>query len=368
MSAARPLPRLLFLLVPVLMLLTSLPRPLHAQQAAQSLPAPPLDFAQARAARAAPAAPAAGELSHRVYLPAVTGRAAEPVAGVQRSEAETLYRTHFLPYQSTAAGWTGSIGSCNPGTLSAQYIDAMALLVNYYRKMAGVQPITFDAELNGKSQAAALMMSANEALSHTPPSSWRCYTGDGATAAGNSNLALYGGYDATYHGITMQMEDGGDGNWFVGHRRWILYPQTQHMGVGQVPPDDDTMAATVLWVFDPGHLWDERPAVRDDYVAWPPPGYVPVQTVYPRWSYSHPDADFRSATVSMSMDGAAVPVASVNYNHDGYGERTLIWTPNLGSALTDGQAHRVTVTVANVERDGAKVSSTYTVILFDPGS
>jgi uncharacterized protein YkwD len=308
----------------------------------------------------------AANASYRVYLPAIGGQPEAPIPGVQRNEAVTLYRTHFLPYQTTAAGWTGSIGNCQSGTLAAGYTNAMALLVNYYRKMAGVQPITWDAGLNGKSQAAALMMSANNALSHTPPSSWRCYSEEGATAAGNSNLALYGGYDATYHGITMQMEDGGDGNWFVGHRRWILYPQTQHMGIGQIPPDGDTMASTVLWVFDPDHLWDDRPPVRDNYVAWPPPGYAPVQTVYPRWSYSHPDADLSAATVTMRLDGASMPVSSVRYDHEGYGEHTLIWTPQLGSALTDGQEHRVTVTVGNVKRDGQAVSSTYTVILFDP--
>lgn len=34
------------------------------------------------------------------------------------------------------------------------------------------------------------MMSANNALSHTPPSTWTSYTANGAEAAGNSNIAL----------------------------------------------------------------------------------------------------------------------------------------------------------------------------------
>jgi uncharacterized protein YkwD len=305
---------------------------------------------------------------YRVYLPAVTGQAAARVAGVQRDEATALYRTHYLAYRSAAAGWTGSIADCNAGALSAQYTDAMALLVNYYRKMAGVQPIAFDGELSSKSQAAALMMSANEQLNHSPPSSWRCYSDDGAKAAGSSNLALYGGYDADFHGLIMQMEDPGDGNWFVGHRRWILYPQTQHMGIGQIPPDDTHMAATVLWIFDPEHIWDERPPVRDGYVAWPPPGYAPAPTVYPRWSYSHADADFSAATVAMRLDGQPVSISSTKYDHQGFGEHTLIWTPDLGSALTDGKEHTVNVTVSDVELGGETISSNYTVILFDPGA
>jgi hypothetical protein len=341
---------------------------LHAQETARTLPAPPLRLDRAAARAAAPAVPAVEDAPHRVYLPTVVGRAEEPVAGIQREEAATLYRTHFLAYRSAAAGWTGNIAECKAGTLNTQYTDALALLVNYYRKMAGVQPIAFDAGLNGKSQAAALMMSANEDLSHAPPSSWRCYSEDGATAAGSSNLALYNGTDPKFHGITMQMEDGGDGNWFVGHRRWILYPQTQTMGVGQIPPDNGRVAATVLWIFDPVHLWDDRPPVRDGYVAWPPPGYVPAETVYPRWSYSYPEADFSAATVTMQMDGKAVPVSSVMWDHEGYGEHTLIWTPDLGGALADGQEHRVTVTVGDAGQDGKMVSAKYTVILFNPGS
>lgn len=375
----------LFAALVVLSLLPAItPGGLLAQESPLSLSAPPAPVrppdepaAEAAAepaaeAAAGVAAPAAAQ-EIRVFLPTISGRATAPaqtgpVQGVQFEEAVNLYRTHYLAYRSTPDGWTGSVASCQAGAIGARYSDALALLVNYYRKMAGVQPVTFDAGLNAKSQAAALMMSANKALSHSPPSSWRCFSKDGATAAGNANLALYGGYGPDYHGINLQMEDPGDGNWFVGHRRWILYPQTQMMGIGQVPPGQDQMAATVLWVFDPKHLWDARPPVRDGYVAWPAPGYAPAPTVYPRWSYSHADADFSAATVTMTMDGAPVTVSSVRYDHAGFGERTLVWTPVLGAALTDGKEHRVTVTIGNIKQDGKTVSSTYTVILFDPGA
>ena len=143
------------------------------------------------------------------------------------------------------------------------------------------------------------MMSANNQLSHSPSPTWQCYTPEGAAAAGKSDLFLgVYGWDA----ISGYVRDPGDFNGAVGHRRWILYPQTQTMGTGDLPPTGGS-SSNALWVID-GHVWDPRPATRDMFVAWPPPGYVPYQVVFPRWSFSYPNADFSQASVTMTLDGS----------------------------------------------------------------
>src|SRR3954464_7620558 len=62
------------------------------------------------------------------------------------------------------------------------------------------------------------------------------------------------------------------------------------MGTGDVPSsgpaDDPYPAANELCVFD-GNTFGPRPATREEYVAWPPPGYVPYQVVGPRWSFAY---------------------------------------------------------------------------------
>ena len=78
--------------------------------------------------------------------------------------------------------------------------------------------------------------------------------------------------------ISGQMRDNGDNNPAVGHRRWILYPQTERMGVGDMPPQDGFAAANALWTAD-GRLWSPRPETRDAFVSWPPPGHVTYQVV-----------------------------------------------------------------------------------------
>lgn len=63
--------------------------------------------------------------------------------------------------------------------------------------MAGVPAtVKFNSTLSKKAQRAALMMAANQDLSHFPPAGWKCYAKDGAEAAGNSNLSLVGSWAA----------------------------------------------------------------------------------------------------------------------------------------------------------------------------
>ena len=154
--------------------------------------------------------------------------------------------------------------------------------------------ITFSATYNDKAQAAALMMSVNSQLSHSPPASWSCYTSGGADGAGHSNLFL------GVHGWDTISGCIGDAGAKRRRRPSPLDPppQTQIMGTGDIPPVGGR-TANALWVID-DHTWDPRPATRDGFVAWPPAGYVPYQVVFPRWSFSYPDADFSQATVTLT--------------------------------------------------------------------
>ena len=57
--------------------------------------------------------------------------------------------------------------------------------------MAGVPALTqLNPAYNEGAQAAALLMAANQQLSHSPPASWRCFSADAAASAGRSNLML----------------------------------------------------------------------------------------------------------------------------------------------------------------------------------
>lgn len=238
-----------------------------------------------------------------------------------RQVSRNFYNSVYSASEFTPDGWVGDVGNCVAGDTSSDFKNSVLARINYFRAMAGVpSDVMFSATYNSKSQQAALMMSRNNTLNHTPPDTWDCYTAEGAEAAGSSNLSLgHYGWDA----VSGQMRDDGSNNGPVGHRRWLLYPQTQTMGTGDIPSDSGYLAANSIWVFD-DNMWEARPATRDDFVAWPPPGYVPYQIVPDRWSFSYPGADFSSAAVSMTCDGSALTI-TLETLASNMGENTLVW-------------------------------------------
>jgi uncharacterized protein YkwD len=284
----------------------------------------------------------------------------------QREAVRLMYQSVFGASNGIAPGWAGDVATCNAGDTSAESKQATLRRINWFRAMAGVPAaVQFDATFNQKAQQAALMMAANNALSHTPPTTWKCYTAAGAEAAGKSNISIgrKSGVDTVTDGY---MRDPGSNNAAVGHRRWLLYPQTRFMGTGDI--NSGTSNSNAIWVMD-GNYSSPRPTVRDEFVSWPPPGFVPYTTVYPRWSFSYPGADFSTATVTMTQDGVALATRKEALRN-GSGENTVVWFPG---SYADGnnwaRPARDTVyrvTVGNVKIGGVARTFTYDVNVFDP--
>lgn len=278
-----------------------------------------------------------------------------------RETARNFYNAVYTASNNIAMGWTGRLAGCVPGTVSTAYLNAGLTRVNYFRAMAGVPAkITFLADYNQKAQQAALMMLANQNLSHNPPTNWTCYTANGATAAGSSNLAAGSAGAASIDGY---IDDEGVSS--LGHRRWIVYPQTQIMGQGSVADSSKSpyREASALWVFD-SHMNDARPTTRDGFVAWPPKGYVPYALLYKTWSFSYPNADFSQALVTLTQGTTNISV-TVSRPGNGFGENTLAFTPT--TALTPSTADKTyRVVVSNVKINGVATNFTYEVKAFDP--
>ena len=287
-----------------------------------------------------------------------------------REAVRLFYKSVYASSESVASQWTGNIATCDAGDTSSDYRAATLRRINWFRAMAGVPAaIQFDATFNARAQQAAMLMSANNQLSHFPPSTWRCYNAVAVEAAGKSNLGLgYSGADAVASGY---MREPGASNAPVGHRRWVLHPQTRVMGTGDVR---DSIAAqtpltNALWVQD-ANIFSARPAVRDDFVAWPPNGYAPYTTVFPRWSFSYPKADFSQATVTMTENGAPIATRKEPVVN-GFGENTLVWLPGSyvdGMTWVKPASDTVyLVQVGNVVVDGKARSFAYRTTVFDPG-
>jgi hypothetical protein len=331
--------------------------------AASSLPPPVLGDA--------PAAPAdiSGLPGRGLHPLDVTG--SFNVNAGAREQVREFYNAVYAASEGVAMNSTAVTASCTPGTNSTAFQNATLRRINWFRAMAGIPAaVSFSSNESTKDQAAALMMSANNKLQHTGISNtWSCFTISGTNAAANSNLALgYDGPDA----ITSYIWDFGTNNAAAGHRRWILYPQTQVMAAGDVPAEGGFKAANATWVFD-ANFGGPRPSTSQPFVSWPPAGFVPYQIVFPQWSFALSNANLSAATVSMQSNGVSVAV-SLQVNTNGFGENTLVWVPmglDAGSSGTafpfSGTDTVYSVTVTNILVPGGSiVGFTYNVTLFNP--
>lgn len=295
-----------------------------------------------------------------------------------REESRTFFRTVFTASEGVDMGWTGNYDPGDAGDTSQEFKNAVRRRINYVRAMAGVPAtITFNSTFSAKSQEAALIMSGNNSLSHYPPNDWKYWTADGYEAAGKSNLAFG---SAGPNSVVGYINDHGGGNTAVGHRRWLLYPQTETMGTGDVPGDGTYREANSIWVFD-GNFGGSRPDTRDSsggqpFVAWPPPGHVPYSLVFPRWSISVPGANFSGATVTMQRTDGGAPesVAVVKEPiSTGVGEPTLVWVYD-GLDATQTQFHprpsggdvTYSVSISGITVGGQAKTFNYDVTVYDP--
>jgi len=267
------------------------------------------------------------------------------------------YWSQYAAKQFLSTGWLGgSLFGCLPGLSSLSSNAATLTALNYVRSLAGLAPVRLSSTLNAGAQRAALMMSANGALSHDPSSSWKCYTSSGAAAAGRSNLAL--AYPSIGSGqiIDLYMDEPGSTNFAVGHRRWLLNPFATVVGTGS------TNTANALTVIGPTSR--NRPNPR--WVGWPTAGYFP-NAIEPggRWSLSsgRGNVSFGRAHVRVYYGSTRLGVHQYRVEN-GYAQPTLVWQmpasfPNTGS-------FRVVVT--NIKKKGHRrpLHASYTVNLFTP--
>lgn len=235
-----------------------------------------------------------------------------------KDEVRRAWRNRFRDNLDTPSGWIGNTALCVPGFPSEEAQDATRESVNFVRAMAGLDRVTFGDGLSSRAQQAALMMDANNQLSHDPPQSWDCWTEQGDDAAGHSNLAITTGTMDAGEAIELYMDDLGPSNRVASHRRWILRPEATRFGNGL------TDTASALWVIGPS---SERRA-NPRWVSWPSPGWFPAGLEpHGRWSLSSRSdrADFSDARVSVRrVHGRRLEVSTYK-SVNGYGKPTLVF-------------------------------------------
>lgn len=235
--------------------------------------------------------------------------------------------------------WSGNVGSCNAGDVSANGRANALKLVNLYRSMAKLSEVTNSPNLDGQAQECALMMHANGALSHNPPGNWSCYTSTGAGAAGKSNLATTPGV----FGVDLYMSDYGNES-SMGHRRWILSNSLGPIGLGST---DSYSCMLVI-----GGSGNDNAS----FTAFPSPGKFPIEAMYAvgfgpvddvGWTIQSDSIDINGAQVTITDDGQNMPVNIIQLP-GGYGSQYALNVQPQGWQSQAGHTYAVTVSGTSI--------------------
>jgi hypothetical protein len=230
--------------------------------------------------------------------------------------------------------WTGSITSCSAGDIGATARANALRLVNLYRWLAGLPAVTTDPTHDAQDQACALMMRANNMISHMPPTTWTCYTADGATGASSSNVSS----GPAVSSVDLYMIDPGNAT-TIGHRRWVLSNSLGPIGIG------GTDKASCMWTLS-GTGKAGKP-----WMAWPAAGVIPLQAVSQArgmsvdstgWTVMSDSINLANAQVAVTVDGSAQPVTVTQLDAN-YGSRYAIRFNPMGWTTQAGKTYAVAV-------------------------
>ncbi len=269
------------------------------------------------------------------------------------------------------------IANCVTGVMTTAALQDALTTLNTIRTLHGLPSATLSSADQQTAMEASLMMSANSQLSHTPPTTWKCYTAAGNAGAGSSNLyasfpnanlslisndTIFAGWMTEVNNIVSNS---------VGHRRWILNPFTSSVAYGRVAgmySSTQRIDSSALKVFNNSGGGTVSASAIPDYVAYPqgnyPTRFFDAAAIFSftaivdkttTWG-GNSGVDFSAATVTVKPTGGStnLTISAIAFDNDGYGVPNNIQWKVAGVA--SGTSYDVTI--ANVRVRG--VARTYT--------
>ncbi len=232
--------------------------------------------------------------------------------------------------------WSGNVGSCTVGDISADGRANALKLINLYRWLADLPAVVTDPERDQQAQACSLMMEAEGSLSHEPGTDWACYSEIGAEGASSSNISGGPGVSS----IDSYMLDPGNAT-TIGHRRWTLSNSLGPIGLGSTGPGGSSCFQNLNGSGRAGKQW----------MAWPAPGIIPLQAFgtgrqtidSTGWSIQSDNINLAGAMVAVTAGGMNMPV-TVTQLGGGYGSRYALRFNPMGWTTAAGQTYAVSVT------------------------
>ncbi|MDR1117904.1 MAG: hypothetical protein LBL01_01220, partial [Bifidobacteriaceae bacterium] len=324
--------------------------------------------------------------------PAAAPLALSPINTQDQAAVAQAYATEYVPAMATPVRAAANLATCDRGVRDPATQEATFATINYYRRMAGVAPVTENVDASNAGRRLALMILKERELSHTPSATWGCATNNGRFLGPKSNIALGSPLTSGAGAVQLYMEDrDASNNVRVGHRRWILSPPQGSLGSGAAASGTSGANALVWGSTDGssnGVTWDaaqDPPFTQPmsvtwdtpDFVMWPPSGYFPHQLAGSSsglklpWSVSTGrwGAGFAGASVTVAKNGADVGAVTVlgrsgpgNSGTGDIGHISFVLPDAVLTRPADGAVDVYHVTITGIS--GSPTSLSYDVKVF----
>lgn len=290
----------------------------------------------------------------------------------QEGDTKTLaaesQTTSFNVFKASSMSEATDINNCYAGKLSAKFRNDFLNEINTVRALHGLPSITYDYAREDEMMQTALILAANNILTHYPEANTSCYSDIGAVGARTSNLEM---------GVRANMYDNPPADTIrslihdyfnvmannVGHRLWMLNPFLQKSAYGSVnaPSFRDTrfpyVVGTSIKVVYPFNNATTAPlgVIAYPYHNYPAKYYMPgsilsisVLTDQKNF-FANRNVDYAKATVVVTerSSGAKQKISNIRYENIGVPNHiqfnfddlklNVIYDVKLSNVLVNGQ-------------------------------
>ena len=232
-----------------------------------------------------------------------------------------LYDSLYKSSEINKIQWNGNLKTCNPGTLPKDLYKKAENRINFFRLVNGLTTVRNNENLNENAQNSALLSKANNKLTHFPEQSMKCYSESANLGCQKSCLSLtnWDDFPKTYF-ITSFIDDYGKSNYFVGHRRWLLYTKLKEFGYGATNSSESLLTADGT---------DDEIIQDVEFVAYPWSGFVPVDLIFPKWSFSideNKKVNFKNVKIVITdSNGRNIEIKKLPQKYN-FLDHTIVWT------------------------------------------
>lgn len=233
------------------------------------------------------------------------------------------------------------VGSCTSGIPSDSEKKKVLDRINYLRSIHKLDPVVYDDKDDEVTAECALVIAANEQLSHTPDSSWKCWSQVAYDGCSSSNIHIgMASYDmsstdsATIVDDFMTEEYQGEPK-TLGHRRWLIDPWLTHIAFGRadyydgngyfvlgsaikvINDDDGTGAIAGSDIKFVAYPFENYPAdLYNDNIMM---SFTVIKDRFSKYS-NGTGINFASATIAIiDPDNKTMKVKNIDYDTQGYG-------------------------------------------------